>query len=341
MRPQVLDANQPSDRFYAGGRRIAAFRGMPPTDRNEPEDWVASTTTLFGQMSEGLSCLHDGRLLLDAVRAHPEAWLGPDHVRVFGDDTSLLVKLLDAGQRLPVHAHPDIAFAERHLGLAHGKTEAWVFLEPATVHLAFDRDVDEDELARWVDEQDVNAMLGAMHTLPVERGDAVLVPAGMPHAIGEGAFLVELQEPTDLSILMEWTGFDIDGAQLGHLGLGFETVLRAVDRCAWSWEAVEALRGARSEQTGDLLPGAADFFRVRRSRGSVEWEAGYAVMVVINGVGRLLTSGAEVLPLRAGQTVVVPFAAGPCRLEGDTQLEVLHCRPPSVPAHAHGVRLSR
>src|SRR6266498_3790471 len=204
------------------------------------------------------------------------------------------------------------------------------------VHVPVKSEVDQDELARWVDQQDVKAMLGAMHILPVERGDAVLVPAGMPHAIGEGAFLVELQEPTDLSILMEWTGFDIDGAKLGHLGLGIETVLRAVDRRAWSWEAVEALRGARSGQTGDLLPDAADFFRVRRTRGSIQWEAGYAVLVVIGGVGRLLTSGAEALPLRAGRTVVVPFAAGPCRLEGDTQLEVLHCRPPSVHAQAHG-----
>jgi mannose-6-phosphate isomerase len=339
MRPQVLDANQPLDRFYAGGRRIAAFRGVPSMHRNVPEDWVASTTTLFGETAKGLSRLPDGRLLLDAVRTDPEAWLGPDHVGVFGDDTTLLVKLLDAGQRLPVHAHPDMAFSEKHLGLAHGKTEAWVFLQQATVHLAFRREVSEEDLARWVDEQDVKAMLGVMHTLPVERGDAVLIPAGMPHAIGEGAFLVELQEPTDLSILLEWTGFDIDRAKLGHLGLGFETVLRAVDRHAWSWEAVEALRGARSGSTGDLLPDAAAFFRVQRTRGSIEWEAGYAVLVVTDGVGCLGTIEAEPLPLHAGQTVVVPFAAGPCRLEGDTQLEVLHCRPPSVHAQLHDVRL--
>jgi mannose-6-phosphate isomerase class I len=35
------------------------------------------------------------------------------------------VKLLDGGQRLPVHAHPHAAFAARHLGRAHGEAEAW------------------------------------------------------------------------------------------------------------------------------------------------------------------------------------------------------------------------
>ena len=331
MRPEVLDANQPLDRFYAGGRQIAAFRSSPAIDRNVPEDWVASATTLFGEAERGLSRLPDGELFVDAVRRDPTAWLGPEHVAVFGADTALLVKLLDAGQRLPVHAHPDVAFAAEHLGLTHGKTEAWVFLEPATVHLAFSREVGDDELARWVEDQDVGSMLGAMHTLPVARGDAVLVPAGMPHAIGRGAFLVELQEPTDLSILMEWAGFDIDGPNLGHLGLGFKTSLRAVDRRAWSQEQVEALRGARAGDTGDLLPAAAKFFRVERTRGATAWAPGFAVLVVVAGSGHLVSGEGAALPVRTGHTLVVPFAAGPCRLEDGGALEVLRCRPPAAP----------
>ncbi|HJY24489.1 MAG TPA: class I mannose-6-phosphate isomerase [Actinomycetes bacterium] len=330
-RPYVLRANQPLDRFYAGGKRIAAFRRETPVDRNVPEDWVASTTTLFGEREIGLTRLPDGELLVEAVRRDRHAWLGPDHVAAFGTDTALLVKLLDAGQRLPVHAHPDVPFARKHLGLAHGKTEAWVFLEPAVVHLGFVRDVADEELATWLAEQDAAAMLAAMHAIEVAPGDAVLVPAGLVHAIGEGAFLVELQEPTDLSILLEWADFAIDGEQLGHLGLGFATALRAVDRRGLSSEAVEALRGARAETAGDLLPDGAAFFRVDRSRGAVEWEPGYAVVVVVSGAGKLV-SGAERVPLRSGQTLVVPYAAGPVTVEGEADLEVLRCRPPSPTA---------
>src|ERR671922_204086 len=82
-------------RFYRGGKRIAAFRG----------------TTVR-----------------DAVAADPVAFLGPEHVERFGADTRLLVKLLDAGERLPVHFHPDDEFARRH-GFAHGKTEAWLMVD--------------------------------------------------------------------------------------------------------------------------------------------------------------------------------------------------------------------
>jgi mannose-6-phosphate isomerase len=330
VRPHALPANQPLDRFYRGGDRIARFRGVPPVPRNVPEDWVASTTTLFGEESAGLSRLPDGRLLRDAVAQDPVGWLGDRHTEAFGPGTELLVKLLDAGQRLPVHAHPDVPFAGEHLALGHGKTEAWVFLEPAVVHLGFTRDVTEEELHRWVTDQDTTAMLGAMHRLEVAAGDAVLVPAGLVHAIGEGAFLVELQEPTDLSILLEWTGFDLDGARDGHLGLGFDTALRAVDRRGWSTADIEALRGAGAGDTGDLLPDAAAFFRVERSRGSVDWDPGYAVVVVTAGAGTLVTGDGEHVPLAAGETLVVPHAAGACRVDGDEDLEVLRCRPPAA-----------
>ena len=47
------------------------------------------------------------------------------------DEGRGLVKLLDAGQRLPVHAHPDGHFAQTHVAAAHGKAEAWY--KPATV----------------------------------------------------------------------------------------------------------------------------------------------------------------------------------------------------------------
>ena len=76
-----------------------------------PEEWLGSTTTRFGEERSGLSELPDGRLLRDAVTADPLGWLGQTHLDAFGESTELLVKLLDLDQRLPVHFHPDKAFA--------------------------------------------------------------------------------------------------------------------------------------------------------------------------------------------------------------------------------------
>jgi mannose-6-phosphate isomerase len=330
-RPVPLPANQPADRFYAGGARIAAFRGpagRPAAGDHVPEDWVGSATALFGEQVLGRTRLPGGELLADAVAADPVAWLGPEHAAAVGADVGLLVKLLDAGERLPVHAHPDRGFAARHLGLAHGKTEAWVALTAAPVHLGFRRDVPAAELSRWVEEQDAAAMLDALHVLDLEPGDAVLVPAGLPHAIGAGAFVVELQEPTDLSILVEWAGYAIDGAAAGHLGLGFGTALAALDRRGWAPAEIAALRGARADATGDLLPAAAPFFRVERGRGPGRWDAGFAVAVVVAGSGALVAADDSRTALAAGATVLVPWSAGPLGVEDDGGLEVLRCRPP-------------
>lgn len=326
MRPLILLASQPADRFYAGGRQIAAFRGTGPAASHEPEDWVASSTAVFGQAPVGLTTLPDGRLLRDAIEADPVAWLGAEHVATYGSDPALLVKLLDAGQRLPVHAHPDVPFAAEHLGLTHGKTEAWIVLEPARVHLGFTRDVGVDELAGWVQAQDTDAMLGAMHALDLEAGDAVRVPAGLPHAIGEGAFVVELQEPTDLSILLEWSGFALDGATDGHLGLGFDVALAAVDRRGWGADEIARLRGATAASSGDLLPEAAGFFRVERWTGARVLDAGLAVVVIVAGEGALVADGVPT-PVRRGQTVLLPASVGPVAVEGDS-LQVVVCRPP-------------
>lgn len=324
----VLGPNQPPDRFYTGGAKIARFRSAVTHGHRVPEDWVGSTTTLFGEDRLGLTTLPSGQTLASALAADPLPWLGPDHVARAGADSGLLVKLLDAGQRLPVHAHPDFDFAHEHLGLTHGKTEAWIPLEPCQVHLGFRDDVDPQTLARWVHEQDTAALLDATQTLDLQAGDAVLVPAGIPHAIGEGAFLIELQEPTDLSILLEWDGFAIDGATDGHLGLGFGTALGAIDLRGRSHADTRALVRSRSEVEGNLLPGAEEFFRAERWRSSRRLDAGFSVVVVVAGSGTLRSAAGEELALSAGMTLLVPHASGELSLEAGEELEIIRCRPP-------------
>ena len=188
MKPILLEPNQPT-RFYRGGPAIARFRGLSPNGGNVPEDWVASTTTIFGDGSCGLTMLPDGRLLRDAIAAEPAAFLGAQHARHFGADPALLVKLLDAGERLPVHAHPDRRFAHDRLGLVHGKAEAWLIIGTgdahARIHLGFREDVDRDVLAAWVSAQDGAAMLAALNEVSVAPGDCIYVPAGTPHQIAD------------------------------------------------------------------------------------------------------------------------------------------------------------
>jgi len=307
-----VPANQP-ETFYRGAGRIAAFRSAPALP-DRPEDWVASATSRFGLAPAGLSTLPDGRVLAEAIAADPLWWLGPGR----GTEPGVLVKLLDAGQRLPLHVHPDRRFAADHLASPYGKTEAWVIVsaEPgAAVHLGFARDVTAGELAGWVAGQRVGEMLAATNRVEVRAGDAVLCPAGLPHAIGSGILLVEVQEPTDFSVLLEYDGFALDGPADGHLRLGYKLALGCVDRSGWGADRLAALRGDDQR----LLPAAADpFFTAERVRPGRPLTAGFAVLVVTGGAGTL--AGAhDRLPVRRGDTLLIPHAAGPLTLTGDVE----------------------
>ena len=337
MRPIVLELHQ-LHRSYRGGAAIARFRGTEPAEQDAPEDWVGSTTTIFGDARRGLSKLPDGRLLRDAIAADPEAFLGRAHAERFGSDPALLVKLLHAGERLPVHCHPSRVFARRHLDCPFGKTEAWVIVETEgerpLVHLGFRRDVDAATLAGWVERQETTTMLRALHTLEVRPGDAVLVPAGVPHAIGEGVFVVELQEPTDFSVLLERGGF-VTGPADGHLGIGYDLALTCVDRSGFGEETIARLR-RRAAEAREVRPGvwnvlltdADPYFRAERllPRPSASLEPAFSIVVVVDGAGRLETDHGGVVPLVRGDTVLVPHASGAGRIDGP--VEAIRCLPP-------------
>jgi mannose-6-phosphate isomerase len=204
------------------------------------------------------------------------------------------------------------------------------------VYLGFREDVGMDTVRGWIDAQDKKAMLGSLNKVALRPGDTCLVPAGVPHAIGAGITVVEVQEPTDFSILLEWEGFAIDGRAEGHLGLGFDLALQALDRSGWDHGRLGSLLDSRPQGPGlvrRLLPAEADdFFRVERvelggsdgAGAGVGFRPEVAVLVVLNGQGRLSWAEGS-LPLSRGSTAFVPHGAGPIRIEG--RISLLRCMP--------------
>jgi mannose-6-phosphate isomerase len=284
-------------RFYRGGALIDRLRGEPERDGDHPEDWIGSVVQARNPGRDeplaGLSRLSDGRLLRDAIADDPVAWGTPN----------LLVKLLDSVERLPVHAHPDRAFARAHLGSEYGKTEAWVIVatrdEAADLWLGLRDPVSRAEYRRWIDEQDVDALLGSLHRVRVRAGDVLFVPAGVPHAIGAGALMVELQEPSDFSIVCESKGFPVSPDD-AHLGLGWDV----------------ALDGLRLERFEPLLGLPSNEFFALDDRA--EPAGRFGVLVVLEGEGELAGE-----PARAGDAFVLPAACEPFEVRGG--LRVIRC----------------
>jgi len=296
-------------RFYRGGLLIDRMRGETGADTDFPEDWVGSVTQASNPGRDeplaGLSQLDDGSFLRDAIAADPGGWLGPDAAR---GSTGVLVKLLDAAERLPVHFHPDRTFAGEHFGSAFGKTEAWIVLatrqEQSEVWIGMRERVDREAYRGWIDRQDRERLLDSLHHVPVRAGDVIFVPAGTPHAIGAGALIAELQEPTDFSIVCEWEGYPI-AAEDSHLGLGWDG-------------AIEALRLEPQEPVVGLPDEARAFFWADER---AEPAGRFAVWIVLDGSGAIAGKAA-----RRGDCFAVPAAAD--RIDVDGDLRVLRCLGP-------------
>jgi mannose-6-phosphate isomerase len=332
-KPSKLPSNQ-FDHFYKGGDRIGQLR-KGPGGPMRPEEWIGSITTRFGQSLNGLSKVEGGQLLKDLIDQDPVSWLGEKHLKKYGSSTEILVKLLDPDQRLPVHYHPDQKFAKEKLHLNHGKTEAWIILEApagAKVGIGFKKDMKKSEIAELVASHDSQGLLDALVFKEVRAGDAVFVPAGVVHAIEAGIFVLELQEPTDLSILLEWDGFAVDGDKDGHLDLGFDTALDALRLTPLSInEESEILtkfeiKGKTSKKIFNQI--ADPFFRADFIAGDQnEFEAGFGIYLNLSSDGLIQFENSDEISLQRGDAVLIPHSAGASRFKNCTGILA---RPPAA-----------
>jgi mannose-6-phosphate isomerase len=165
-----------------------------------------------------------------------------------------------------------------------------------------------------------------MNRVPVSRGDSILVPAGTAHAIGAGVFVAEAQEPTDFSILLEWS-ITTATRDESHLGLGFDAVMPAVSTRGMPPAEVDALclrsdLDASGEHLRSLLVAPADpFFRMSLAAPAgtpARVDAGFAVALVLHGSGT--AHGTDSIALDAGCLYAVPHGFGDWSIDGEVSL---------------------
>ena len=231
------------NRTYRGGALLGRFLKIDgATDSFCPEDWISSFVEAKNKRyieNEGITrVVYDGeeRLITDAVS-----------ISDFGEgreSSGVLIKLLDAAERLGIQVHPTKEYAKKHFGTDYGKTECWYILNTrdtgACIYIGFKEHVTKEYFAQLFEKQDIPAMLDSMHKFEVSAGDVILVTAGTPHAIGAGCFLLEVQEPTDYTMRVEKTtvaGESLTPMQI-HYGLGEEKMLECFSYSGASLEEV-------------------------------------------------------------------------------------------------------
>lgn len=317
-------------RTYLGGDRLDGQYGIsmvPEEQGHFPEEWIASVVPArnVGReqiRDEGLSHLANSDSTLRSIlESDPEGFLGKPSAQ-----TGVLIKIIDAQERLTIQVHPDRTTAMQLFDSPYGKTECWHILDgPAQtgaapcVYLGFREGITEAHWRELFEKQDIEGMLACLHRFEVHPGDTILIEGGVPHAIGNHCFLIEIQEPTDYTIRVERTtpsGMKLADASC-HQGIGFEKMFSCFHYEGLSREEIQKrwfLPGrtlvAQGEGVVRELVGSADtpFFSMHLldTQDQLEVENdGFCGLYLLEGDGRLVCTGGEI-PIQVHTQYFVP-----------------------------------
>ncbi len=255
-----------------------------------------------------------GRTLAEQIAAWGGESVSPTYD--IGERFPMLVKLIDAADRLSVQVHPDDDYAGRIEGDS-GKTEMWYIVdaEPgASIIYGLAQGIGREEFARAVAEGCID---DAMKRCSVRAGESYFIPAGMVHAIGAGILIAEIQQNSDLTYRV----YDYERRQAdGTLRpLHTEKALAVVRPFAES--EVEEIRFEKGRGDKDLLANSR-YFKVRRQVVSGESEAlfrngdSFTSLLCVAGEGTLHHAGIE-YSVRKGDSYFLPAGMGEYTLSGE------------------------
>ena len=187
MYPLLLKA--PIKDYLWGGTRLKTEFGFKTEKEIAAEAWV-------------LSCHKDGSNVV--ANGEQKGKTLPEVLDVWGKEAigqkaaefsyfPLLIKLIDAKQKLSVQVHPDDEYALKVEG-EYGKTEMWYVVdcdEGARLIYGFSEDISKEEFESRIKD---NTLTQVCNFVPVNKGDVFFISAGTLHAIGEGILIAEVQQ---------------------------------------------------------------------------------------------------------------------------------------------------
>jgi len=309
-----------------GGRRMAAYRaGLPEGPVGESWD--------LADHERGMSVVVEGplkgRTLRDLVSEFGPALVGESYV---GGPFPLLVKLIDASDRLSVQVHPDDAGAQA-LGLGrYGKTECWFMVgDGGELFQGTKPGVDKAVFETALQDKTVETTLNRFEC---NRGDFFFLEAQTVHALGTGCLLYEVQQTSDITFrVWDWGRVGLDGKPRPmHISESLQTI----DFGRSGFGPVGAESGDHPDGGTRRELASCPYFQVEtRSIQSTTRHGGQdadgrracSVVTCTQGSGQISTDQGQVR-VEAMQTVLIPAAAGGWFAEANSEgFELLHAIP--------------
>ncbi|CAI8408103.1 MAG: putative mannose-6-phosphate isomerase GmuF [Polaribacter sejongensis] len=343
-------------RTYEGGALIDRWKKTSPeVDSSFPEEWIMSTIIARGNgrpENEGLSLIktNDRTLPLKTIiNSNLELFLGKQLADKYGT-TGVLIKMLDSLERLTVQVHPDKEYAKKVFNSEFGKTESWYVLntreidgEKPVVYMGFKKHVTKELWKTHFENQNIQGLLDCLHKIEVKAGDAFMIYGGVPHAIGAGCFLMEVQEPTDYTMRVEKTtpkGLKI-GPELIHQGVGEEKMLACfhyntytLDEALQEWKIQPKVIDSSNEFTLRTLFNKkhTNCFGLSEllldGSHTVKGNGSFYVAVIYSGDGTMKCNGQE-FEYSQGDEIFISAAISEITFVSKIASKILLCYPPN------------
>lgn len=290
LKPVVKD-------YIWGGTRLKDEYGFESDRDIAAEGWM-------------LSCHKDGT---NTVKNGPFAGESfADVLKKWGYDEKfpILIKLIDARDRLSVQVHPDNAYALANEG-EYGKTEMWYIVDcekGAQLAYGFTKKIDRAEFEKRIKE---NTLDEVINYVPVKKGDVFFISAGTLHAIGKGILIAEIQQNSNTTYRVS------DYGRLGADGKPRELhVEKALDVTLTEPPVMPYGNVGRSERYSwgtERQLAECEYFKVKRFLldGDVQLseKVSFISLLILDGEASL-KHGTEELALAKGDSVFVPAGCG-------------------------------
>lgn len=262
-----------------GGNRLKTLFGKDIPSDKTGETWEVSVRP------EGASLVVSGDEKIPFYvffEEHKKEIMGEN----FEGEFPLLVKLIDANDKLSVQVHP----ADEN-----SKTEMWYILdaeENASLVAGFSEDISKDTLRECA----LNGTLEEkMNFVPVKKGDSFFIPAGLVHAIGSGIVILEIQQNSDTTYRL----YDYNRGREIHVEQGVK----------WSdcseYKPFEFPEGCLSK---------CEFFDVEKANLPLEIQ-GFTILFSPDGCIK-----ADELTINKGEFAIIPESFGKVRVEGEGEV---------------------
>ena len=296
-----------------GGNKIIPFKHLDTQLEHVGESWeisgVAGSETIVanGRYKE--------LTLNELVRTEQARLVGRNNYERFGDEFPLLIKFIDARQDLSIQVHPSDEVARRQ-GRSRGKTEMWYALEStpgAMLYNGLKQQITPERYQQMVAD---DTICDALAQYPVSEGDVFFIPAGRIHAIGAGCFVAEIQQTSDVTYrIYDFKRKDKDGH---YRELHTREAAEAID-----YTVLDNYRTSYTPQKneGQQLVDCPYFTTAvydLTEPMTIDYTEldSFVILIAVKGEGTI-TDDDEMLPLQAGDTILLPATTGRVVVEGE------------------------